>query len=132
MILLSRNYLGYVSGSVVQFATSTETSLVAQGYGTITATTPAPGAVTVTANAAQGRAVVAAAAISVVVTHPGVTAESKINAYIAQATADTTAAAVVRVVPAVGSFTIFVTAAATAAVQVDWSIATPVGLTATN
>jgi hypothetical protein len=58
----------------------------------------------------------------VVITNSLVNASSKIFSVIAQATADTTATFVARIVPAAGSFTIFVNAAATATVLLDWSI----------
>ena len=131
MITLNRPYQGYVAGTIVQLTTAAEAALIAQGLATTSAGPVTPGAV----NSGQlpiGRVGIAAAAISVVVTSPVVTTESRIYAYISQAAADVSAFQVVRVVPAAGSFTIFLNAAATAAVQVDWVIVSPVGLTANS
>ena len=128
MILLNRQVNGYASGTVAQFATSTEAALVAQGFGSVSAGPVTAGAVSVI-GVQQGRCAVAAAAASVVITHPGVTAESRIFAVIAQSTADTSATSVTRIVPAAGSFTIFVNAAATAATTIDWSLVAPLIVT---
>ena len=120
-ILLSRVYAGTPAGTVVTHPDSIEAALIAQSFATasVAANTTA-GAVTI--NALSGKSAVAAAAASVVVTNSLVTAGSKIVAYVAQGTADTTFTAVLRVVPAAGSFTIFGPAAATAATLVDWVV----------
>lgn len=121
MILLNRAYDSYVAGTIVQLPTVVEAALVAQGLASSSAGPVTPGAVNA-GNQTMGRVGIAAAGTSVVVTCAACTAESKIDAYIAQAAADSTATSIVRILPAVGSFTIYLNAAATAAVAVDWSI----------
>ena len=128
MILINRQVSGYASGTVVQFATSTEASLVAQGFGSVSAGPVTSGAVSVV-GVQQGRCAVAAAASSVVITHTSVTAETRIVAFIAQSAADATAFNVTRILPAAGSFTIFLNAAATAATTIDWTILAPLAVT---
>jgi hypothetical protein len=118
MILLSRGYRGYVAGTIVQLPTSTEAALVAQGLATVSAGPVTPGAVST--DMSSGRVGIAAGSSSVVVTNPNVTTESKITAVIAQAAADGTLLRVERILPAAGSFTIYGTANATAAVAIDW------------
>lgn len=127
MILLSasKGYAGYAGGTIVQLDTSTEAALVAQGLATVSAGPVTPGAVTTTMN--KGRAGIAAAGTSVVITNAQVTTESKIYAVLSNAAADATALYVARVTPANGSFTIYLNAAATAAVAIDWSILMPQG-----
>jgi hypothetical protein len=120
-VLLLRSYLGYAAGQVVELPASTEATLIAQNLAQ-TALTSATTTGAITANVQQGMAAIAAAGTSVVVTNSLVDASTKIHAVIAQATADTTATFVARIVPAAGSFTIFVNAAATATVLLDWSI----------
>ena len=131
MILINRSLNGYQAGTVVQFATSSEGAQVAQGFGSVSAGPVTPGPVSVI-GVQQGRCAAAAAASSITINHTGVTAETRIVAFIAQAVADTTATNVVRIVPAVGSFTLYLNAATTAATTIDWAILTPVGDTATN
>ena len=118
MVLLSRSYAGYAAGSIVQLSTNEEAALIAQGLASTSAGPCTSGAVTTTKTA--GRVTFAIAAASLVVTNPNVDVNSKIFAVVNQAAADTTAARVERIVPAAGSFTIHVTAAATAATVVDW------------
>jgi hypothetical protein len=130
MILLNRAYKGYLSGTIVQLPTSEEAALIAQGWASTSAGPVTGGAVT--ANVNQGRAGVAIGAASVVITNNQVTAESKVFAVVAQAAADGTALRVERIVCAAGSFTIYVTAAATALTSVDWVLFAPTGLTTTN
>jgi hypothetical protein len=127
MILLSasKGYAGYAGGTTVQLDTSTEAALVAQGLATVSAGPVTPGAVTTTMN--KGRAGIAAAGTSVVITNTQVTTESKIYAVLSNAAADGTALYVARIAPANGSFTIYLNAAATAAVAIDWSILMPQG-----
>ena len=122
MILLSRPYRGYAAGATAQFDAPTEEALVAQGFGTVSTGNPTPGAQTVGEGIRQGRAACAVGASSVVITHPECTAQSTINAYVAQAAADGTALRVERVVPAAGSFTVYLTANATAATQIAWEL----------
>lgn len=124
-VLLGRSYAGYPAGTVVELPTSTEATLVAAGQATVSAGPPTPGAVTTTAN--SGCAGVAAAGSSVVVTHASVSVQSLIYAVVSQAAADGTALRVDRVSVAAGSFTIFLNAAATAAVNIDWAILNPNG-----
>lgn len=118
MILLARAYAGYLAGTIVQLPTSEEAALVPQGYGTVSAGPVTPGAVTTSKT--MGRVGIAAAGTSVVVTNPAFTTESRFSAFMSNAAADATAFDVVRVVPAAGSVTFHVNAAATAAVSIDW------------
>jgi hypothetical protein len=127
MIVFSKPYQGYSQGQIVQLATSTEASLIANGFATASAGPVTAGAVTVPSNQQQGRVTFAAAATSLVVTHPSVTAESKVFAVIEQAAADGTFTTVARVLCANGSFTIYANAAATAATTVGWFLASPSG-----
>ena len=129
-VLLGRPYMGYPAGVVVEFATSVEAALVAQGYATVSSAAPTAG--NNTTLALQGSAAVAAAAGSVTISHAAVDASTKIWACIGQATADTTALYVARVVPAAGSFTIYMNANATANTVVDWAVLDPLGMTPTN
>lgn len=118
MILLNRSVSGYLAGTIAQFSTNKEAALIAQGFGSTSAGPVTSGAVTTTET--SGRVTFAIAAASLVVTNANVDANSKIYAVINQAAADGTALRVERIVPAAGSFTIFVTAGATAATVVDW------------
>lgn len=120
MILLSRAYAGYASGTIVQLPTNTEAALIAQGWATTSAGPVSTGAVTTSMT--SGRVAIAASSSSVVVTNPNVDANSKIFAVVNQASADGTLLRVERVVPAAGSFTIFGTANATATTSIDWTI----------
>ena len=128
-VTLQKAYSGYAAATVRQFRTSTEDALIAAGFatdgGTITT-----GAVTTTEM--QGRVSIAAGSSSVVVTNSNITAESKVWAVVAQATADGTLLRVERIVCADGSFTIYGTANATAATLIDWCVLNPLGTTPTN
>jgi hypothetical protein len=128
-ITLNRSYAGYASGTIVSLDTTTEAALIAQGLASLASSAASAPTATgaVTANVLQGRATVAAAASSVVITNSLVNVNSKIVAYINQAAADGTAFNVTRIVPAVGSFTIFLNAATTANTVVDWVIIMPSG-----
>lgn len=119
-VLLNRSYGAYAAGQIVSLPASTEAALVAQNLATVSAALPTSGPIT--SNEFQGDAVAAAGAGSIVVTNPNVTIGSNITAQVAQAAADGTALRVERVVPADGSFTIYLTANATAATRVHWSI----------
>jgi len=121
----ARGYAGYAAGTIVELPASTEAALIASGQATLSAGPPTAGPVSTTAN--SGCVTVAAAAASIVVTHPGVTVQSQIAATVAQAAADGTFLRVERIVPANGSFTIYGTAAATAATLVKWAIINPNG-----
>jgi hypothetical protein len=128
-VLLSRAYGGYAAGQTIQVPTSLENAIVANGAGTV-ASTSASAAVTTGAlstNLPAGRCTIAASSSSVVVTNPLVDVNSKIYAVINQAAADGTLLRVERIVPAAGSFTIYGTANATAAVSIDWAILGPYG-----
>lgn len=120
MILLNRAYGGYIAGAIVQLPKDTEDALIAQGLA-VTSAGPVTGAAA-TATAFTGRAGVAIAATSVVITHAACNISSQVFAVVAQAAADVTALRVERVVPAAGSFTIHVTAAATALTTVNWAL----------
>jgi hypothetical protein len=137
MILLNRNYGGYLAGTIVQLATSTEAALIAQGFATSSAGPVTGGAVNA-GNLNQGRVGVGIGAASVVVTNSNITAESKVFAVVAQAAADGTALRVERIVCTAATasvpafFTIYMTAAATALTTVDWVLMLPTGETTTN
>lgn len=120
MISLNRPYAGSPVGTILELPASTESSLIAQGLATTSAAVPTAGAQTV--NAMRGSSAIAAAAASVVITNSFVDVTSTVIAVIAQSAADVSAFNVSRVVPAAGSFTIFVNAATTAATQVDWVV----------
>lgn len=132
MILLNsaRSYAGYLGGTIAQFQTSEETSIIAQGLGTTSAGPVTPGAVTTTKT--NGRVGIAAAGTSVVVTNAQFTTESKFVAYLSNAAADTTATFITRITPAAGSVTFTVNAATTAAVSIDWSLLLLGGESPTN
>lgn len=125
MILLNKSYAGYTSGTIVELPASVEAALIASGGAVDSAGPVTPGNVTTTAN--QGRVGIAAGASSVVVTHAAVNKQSVVTADVAQAAADGTLLRVERVVPADGSFTIYGTANATAAVSIKWAIVNPNG-----
>jgi hypothetical protein len=131
MILLSRPYDAYLSGTIVQLQTSVETALAAQGFGTLSAGPVTAGAVNIGSQFA-GRCGVAVAGSSVTISSPLITTETKINAVIAQAAADTTATFVARVLCANGSAVIYLNAAATGIVAIDWYVVNPSGLTPKN
>lgn len=124
-VTLLRAYQGTPAGQVVEYTAELEAALVAQGLATAggTITTGAQ-----TQNTWSGTASVAIGAASVVITNSNIVANTKVWAVVAQAAADATALRVERVVPAAGSVTIYVTAAATAATTVDWAILTPPSL----
>lgn len=130
-VLLRIAYAGLLAGTTVELPTNVEASLIAQGL----ATAALPANVTpgnVTANVGQGLVGVAAGAASLIVTNSMVDANSKVMAVVAQAAADATALRVERVVCTAGSFTIYMTAAATATTLVDWALITPPGMTVVN
>jgi hypothetical protein len=120
-VTLSRPYQGIASGVTVTLPDSTETAIIAQGFGaTAAATATSTGAQTVPAM--SGKAAIAAGASSVVITNPLVTAGSLVFAVVAQAAADGTLLRVERVLPAAGSFTIYGTANATATTLINWLV----------
>lgn len=125
-VTLNRSYQGLPAGTVTEFSAELEAALIAQGLasngGTLTA-----GALSNTANGLKvvgfaGTAVIAAAASSVVISNPAITANSKAFAQVAQAAADATLTSVLRVSCAAGAVTITGNAAATAATEVSYLI----------
>lgn len=132
-VLLSsaRGYNGYLPGTVVTLSTNQETALIQQGLAfpaVVANTTPG----NVQANVQNGVCAIAAAGNSITISNILVDANSQIIASLRQATADTTATSVVRILPAVGSFAIFLNAAATAQVLVSWAISPPAGQSVLN
>jgi len=125
MVLLSRSYAGYAAGTIVQFSTAIEASLIAAGLATLSAGPVTPGAISTTMP--MGRVGIAATGTSVVVSNPNFTAESKFVAVLSNAAADSTALYVTRITPAAGSVTFTLNAAATAAVAIDWAQLGPFG-----
>lgn len=125
-VLLARSYAGFPAGATIQVPTTLENSITSSsaGIGSVVATTAAaavtPGAYTTTLP--TGRCTIAIGSSSVVVTNPLVDVNSKIWAVVNQAAADATLLRVERIVPAAGSFTIYGTANATAAISIDWAI----------
>ena len=129
MILLNRPYDAYLAGTIVQLPTSIESALIAQGLASNSAAGPVtPGAVN-SGGQTGGRVGFAAAASTLVVTSALCTTESKVMGFLSNAAADTTALSITRILPANGSFTIVLNAAATAAVAVDWSFVGITGFT---
>ena len=128
-VLLSRPYAGFASGLTVQVPTTLENSIVANNIGTVVSTAAAAGVTqgALSTSLPAGRCTIAIGSSSVVVTNPLVDVNSKIFAVINQVAADTTLLRVERIVPAAGSFTIYGTANATAAVSIDWAIVGPFG-----
>lgn len=117
-VLLNRPYGAYPAGAIVELPASTEAAIVAQNIGQVSVATPTSGPIT--SNEIQGVAVIPAGSLSVTVTNPNVNISTKINAYVSQAAGDTTLPAILRVVAANGSFTIYGAANATAAVVCRW------------
>ena len=127
-ITLLKAYGGFPAGQIVELTAELETALIAQNIATaavIANTTTGA----YTSYAYSGVAAIAAGASSVVITNPLVTANTKVWAVVAQATADGTLLRVERVVTAAGSFTIFGTANATATTLIDWAVLPTVGFT---
>lgn len=120
-ISLNRAYAGSPAGTILSFTAELEAALIAQGLAVAsTRANTTTGAQT--SNTMQGTCAAAAAAASVVITNSLVDANSHVTAKVAQAAADGTALRVERVLCAAGSFTIFLTAAATATTLIDWEI----------
>lgn len=127
-VLLLKAYQGYAAGVTVELPSELESALIAQGIASTALVANVTTGATST-SAYSGTVSVPIAAASIVVTNSNVDASSKISATVAQATADGTFLRVERIVAAVGSFTIYGTAAATAATLVDWVIVNPQGMT---
>jgi len=126
-VTLLRAYGGSAAGAVVEYTSELEAALIAQGLAaTAAVTSVTTGAQT--QNTWSGTAAIAAGSSSVVITNANITANSKVWAVVAQATADGTLLRVERVVPAAGSVTIYGTANATATTLIDWAILTPPAL----
>jgi hypothetical protein len=125
MILLNRSYAGLLSGNIVQLTTQLEAQLIAAGFAVTSAGPVTPGAYTT--SQPSGRAGIAAAGTSVVISNAAFTTESKFLACLSNAAADTTAVSITRITPAAGSVTFTLNAAATAAVAVDWALLGPNG-----
>lgn len=119
-VLLNRAYGAYAAGQIVTLPASTEAALIAQNIAQTSAALPTSGPIT--SNEFQGDAVCPAGSSSVVVTNPNVLAGDNVQAVVSQAAADGTALRVERVVVANGSFTIYLTANATAATRLHWSV----------
>lgn len=127
-VTLLRAYGGSAVGQTLELSQELEASLIAQGFAVAaTANTSSSGAQT--QNTFSGVATIPIGSSSVVITNSNVTANSVVLAVVAQAAADGTLLRVERVVPAAGSFTIYGTAAATAATIVNWVVVTPPGFT---
>jgi len=122
-VLLSRNYGGYASGTIVEFPKPTEDALIAQKYAVTSSSKPTAGAVT--SDQLSGKAAIAAGAASVVVTNAKINVTSKITAQVSQSAADATLTSILRVTPAAGSFTITGNANATADTEVQWKVVDP-------
>ena len=120
MILLNRAYSGYAAGTIVELPADTEAALIAQGLGATNAGPSTAGAVAT--SELKGSVTFAIAAVSVVVTHASCAAASRVLAYVSQAAADGTLLRIERIVTAAGSFTLYGTAAATAATVVEWQL----------
>ncbi|MDR7094151.1 hypothetical protein [Hydrogenophaga laconesensis] len=123
-VTLIRAYGGSAAGQTLELSQELEAALIAQGLASAaTANTSSSGAQT--QNTYGGMATIPIGASSVVITNSLVNANSVVMAVVSQAAADGTLLRVERVVPAAGSFTIYGTAAATAATVVTWAIQSP-------
>lgn len=121
-IRLNAPYSGYLAGTTVTLASkSTEDALIAQGLAT-TALVANTTTGNVTTSQLGGTASLAIGVSSLVITNSNVDANSQVSAYVAQAAADGTALRVERIVATAGSFTLYLTANATAATLVSWSV----------
>lgn len=125
MILLNRPYQGYAAGTIVHLPQVVEAALIGQGLASASAGPVTPGNVSTTLT--QGRCGIAAAGTQVVVSNPNFTVSSVFQAALSNAAADSTALYITRIVPAAGSVTFILNAAATAAVAVDWLWLLPSG-----
>jgi len=130
-VVLHRQYLNYLAGTIVNLPTSVEQALITQNLAAaaVVANTTT-GAVA--SNATTGIAAIAAGASSVVITNSLVDASTPVWAVVSQAAADGTLLRVERILTAAGSFTIYGTANATATTLIKWAIINPVGLTELN
>jgi hypothetical protein len=120
LVTLRSSYGGYQAGQTVGFTASTEAALIASGQA-VNGTTVTAGPLST--NQRSGVCAVLAGQGSVVITNPLIKPQARMWAMISQPTADATALYVARVVTSDGFATIYVNANATAATQIDWSIA---------
>ncbi len=129
-VSLNRSYQGFPAGTVVDLDATTEAALITQGIASSSSAAITSGNQSITAvpapwqPAVAGYAAIAAAASSVVITVPGVTAQHKAWAVIAQSGADATLTSLVRVLCGAGTVTITGNAAATAQVRVAYWVTT--------
>ncbi len=129
-VSLNRAYQGFAPGQVVDLDAATEAALIAQGIASSSSAAITPGNQSVTAVPAPwqpvmaGYAAIATASTNVVITVPGVTAQHKAWAAIAQSGADGTLTSIVRVLCGTGTVTITGNAAATAQVRVAYWVTT--------
>jgi hypothetical protein len=127
-VLLLVPYGGSPAGSVVSLTAELEAALIAQRLATTSAAALTTGNVTPTGAAIPsipeiaGIATAAPGASTVTITNSGITANSKVQGFVQQATADATALSVVRTSAAAGVATLYLTAAATAATTVSYAI----------
>lgn len=129
-VALNRSYQGFPAGTIVDLDAVTEAALVTQGIASTSSAAITAGAQSITAvpspwqPVVSGYAAIAAAAASVVITIPGVTAQHKASATISQSGADGTLTSIVRVLCGNGTVTITGNAAATAQVRVAYWVTT--------
>lgn len=127
-VLLNRSYNGINAGSVVEFSAELEAALVAQGLASASVAAVTPGAQSrqdgpnTLIPVLVGTGAIAAAASTLVINSPNITANSKGFAQISQAAADGTATSIVRVSAAAGALTITANAAATAQTEVSFIV----------
>jgi hypothetical protein len=125
-VLLNRAYRGYIAGAVATFDKPTEDAIIAQGIGVTSTAVPTTGTQAPDIQM-MGRAAIPIGAASVQINHPLCTEQSMIVANINQAAADSTLLRVERVLAGEGTFTIYGTANATAAVEINWLLINVVG-----
>ncbi len=129
-VSLNRSYQGFAAGTVVDLDAATEAALITQGIASSSSAAITAGNQSITAVPAPwtpvvaGYAAIAAAATNVVITIPGVTAQHKAWAVIAQSGADATLTSLVRVLCGAGTVTITGNAASTAQVRVAFWVTT--------
>lgn len=127
-VLLLVPYGGYPAGTVQSLTAELEAALVAQRLATtsvaalttgnaVTAGGPIPAIPEI-----AGIVTAAIGAASVTISNPAITASSKVQGFVQQATADATALSVVRTSAAAGVATLYLTAAATAATTCSYAI----------
>lgn len=126
-VTLTRAYGGFAAGSVVTLSAELEAALIAQGYGS-DGGTPTTGNQTTTQSqtpdlpVSSGFVYIAAGASSATISNPDITANSKVLAWIQQASADGTLTSIPRTNAAAGVATVTGNANATATVKVGYVI----------